>query len=275
MQQRDAFLTEIYNAAERDNKIMLLCADFGAPALDQFREKLPAQFVHCGISEQNMVNVAVGLALSGKLVYTYCMAPFVLRAYEQLKLAAVQGVPINVIAVGAGLSYAGSGPTHYALEDIQAYRALADVNVYTASTCNLAAAIARITLWSERMNIIRLERADTPELYDEAETALDGYRVFGTGTPYLACGYLVHWLRARGHPVIDVYRQEPISPLLAAELAAHDNVYTFEEQYGGFAAAITELLNAYGKGTRVFARKLPERGIYENGTRDQLLEELL
>lgn len=277
MQQRDSFLTELYHAAERDSNIVLLNADFGAPALDQWRETLPAQFIHCGISEQNMVNVAVGMALSGKRVYTYCMAPFVLRAYEQLKLAAVMGVPLNVIAVGAGLSYAGSGPTHYSLEDIQAYRALPGVLVHTASTANLAAAFARESLISPFMNIYRLERGETPELYLDGYSSVDGYRRFNRGDerPYLACGYLVHWLRKRGHPVIDVYRQKPISPMLAMLLDEYDHVYTVEEQYGGFGNAIIEALAEYGKKTRVFKRTLPERGIYENGTRDELLEALL
>ena len=277
MQQRDAFLTELYHAAERDSDIVLLNADFGAIALDQWRANLPAQFIHCGISEQNMVNVAVGMALSGKRVWTYCMAPFVMRAYEQLKLAAVMGVNLNVIAVGAGLSYAGSGPTHYGLEDIAAYRALPGIKLYTASTANLAAAFARDSLQSSGLNIYRLERGETPELYDADCKVQNGYHRFNTGehTPYLACGYLVHWLRARGHPVIDVYQQKPISPLLAMVLDEYDHVYTVEEQYGGFGDAIITALAEYGKKTRVFKRTLPQRGIYENGTRDELLEVLL
>lgn len=276
-QQRDAFLTQIYNQAKHDNKVMILCPDFGAPALDKFRTEFPDQFVHCGISEQNAVNVAVGLTLSGKKVYLYAMAPFWLRAYEQLKLAAVMGVPLNVVAVGAGLSYAGSGPTHYPLEDIQAYRALPGVTLYTASTCNQTATIARETLFTDRFNIVRLERGEFPELYHESEPILDGYSLPAEmgEHPFLACGYLVHWLKARKLPVIDVYRQKTINPKLARELAQFDHVYTAEEQYGGFAAAITEALNEHGFKTRVFKRKLPERGIYENGTRDELLELLL
>jgi len=277
MQQRDAFITELYHAAERDSDIVLLNADFGAPAIDQWREKLPAQFIHCGISEQSMINVAVGMALSGKKVYTYCMAPFVLRAYEQLKLAAVMNVPLNVIAVGAGFSYAGSGPTHYPLEDIQAYSALPGVQVYTASTANLAAGIAKQTLDSGKFNIIRLERGELPELYPENYAPKEGYRILseGPGIPYLACGYLVHWLRKRGHPVIDIYRQKPISPMLAMYLSNYEHVYTIEEQYGGFGNQIIEALNSYGKKIRVFKRAIPERGIYENGNRDELLEAVL
>ena len=56
--QRDAFITEIYKVAKKDKRIFFLSADFGAPALDQFRENLKKQFLHLGICEQNMVDFA-------------------------------------------------------------------------------------------------------------------------------------------------------------------------------------------------------------------------
>ena len=56
--QRDSFIDQIYLSAKKNKDIFFLSADFGAPALDRFRRDLKNQFVHCGISEQNMVNVA-------------------------------------------------------------------------------------------------------------------------------------------------------------------------------------------------------------------------
>ena len=87
--QRDAFIDVIYDAAQIDNSIFFLSADFGAPSLDQFRQNLPNQFKHCGISEQHMIDLAVGLALDGNKVFCYAMAPFVsLRCLEQHKCGA-------------------------------------------------------------------------------------------------------------------------------------------------------------------------------------------
>lgn len=277
MQQRDAFLTEIHEAARRDPNIVLLSCDFGAPALDQFRQELPAQFIHAGISEQNAVNVAVGLALAGKKPYLYWMAPFFLRCFEQLKLAAMHQVPITVVSVGAGLSYAGAGPTHYATEDIACYRTLVGTEVYTASTANLAAAIARHSVAHNGMLVARLERGDTPELYETGHKLTDGFAVHGEGTPFIACGYLVSWLRKRGHSVIDLYRVKPTPMMLVSKLDEYDYVHTFDEQYkeGGIGSAVVELLSDYGKKTRVFRRALPDRPIYENGTREELLAELV
>ena len=51
--QRDALITKIFNEAKKDKNILFLSADFGAPSLDKFREELPEQFIHTGISEQN------------------------------------------------------------------------------------------------------------------------------------------------------------------------------------------------------------------------------
>jgi len=274
MQQRDAFINEIHAAARRDPDLLFLSADLGAPALDNFRAEFPAQFIHCGISEQNMVNVAVGLALAGKKPYIYAMSPFFLRCFEQLKLAAFHPVPITVVSVGAGLSYAGSGPTHYATEDIACYRTLVNTELYTCSTANQAEALARKSINSRNMMIIRLERGELSELYPECKIR-EGFEWHpGIGVPHLACGYLVHLLKSRGVTTVDVYRQKPISPVLMIELSRHEYAMTYEEQYapGGFGAAIIEALHEVGGKTRIYRKTLPERPIYDNGTREELLE---
>ena len=76
MLQRDAFIEEITKSLDKDKSIFFLSADFGAPALDKLREKFPKNFLHCGISEQAMLDIASGLALDGNKVFVYAMAPF-------------------------------------------------------------------------------------------------------------------------------------------------------------------------------------------------------
>ena len=106
--QRDELINYIYDFACNDKSIYFLSADFGAPALDKFRENLPRQFIHCGISEQHMIDLAVGLALEGNKVFCYAMAPFVsLRCLEQHKCgASIMKLPIMTIVAGVGFSYA-------------------------------------------------------------------------------------------------------------------------------------------------------------------------
>ena len=76
MLQRDAFIKEIVKKLDNDKNIYFLSADFGAAALDELRERFPNNFLHCGISEQAMLDIASGLALEGNKVFVYAMAPF-------------------------------------------------------------------------------------------------------------------------------------------------------------------------------------------------------
>ena len=83
---RDAFFEELLKAARVRPELMFLTADHGAHALEQFQVELPDRFINVGISEQNMIGVAAGLASRGKVVFAYGIAPFVsLRKYTEAK----------------------------------------------------------------------------------------------------------------------------------------------------------------------------------------------
>ena len=80
--QRDEVIKIIYKAAQKNKKIFFLSADFGAPALDNFRFKLKDQFIHLGICEQNMIDFASGMALEGAKVYVYAITLALVASIE-------------------------------------------------------------------------------------------------------------------------------------------------------------------------------------------------
>ena len=131
---------------KKTKNIILLSADFGAPALDKFRKNLKSQFVHTGISEQNMVNVAAGLALKKKsLCLCYGSFCYSWNCLEQHKCcSSMMNLPINTIVAGIGLGYADAGPTHYATEDQASLRSLIKSKVYTVSDSISAERLSRI-----------------------------------------------------------------------------------------------------------------------------------
>ena len=140
---RDIVINSIAKAAEKDKDILFISADLGAKALDSFRRDFPNQFIHAGISEQNMVDLASGLALSGKKVFLYAMAPFITaRCFEQLKcVIASMGLPVTLISVGVGLGYDHATLTHFTPEDIACMRSLNGIEVSTPSDGESAEAI--------------------------------------------------------------------------------------------------------------------------------------
>ena len=113
---RDAFFDALYDIAREDRQVIFLTADMGARSLERFRKGLPKQYMNVGVAEQNMVSVAAGLALAGKRVFIYAIAPFATqRCYEQIKVdLSGMGLPVTVIGAGPGVAYHSDGPTHHA-----------------------------------------------------------------------------------------------------------------------------------------------------------------
>jgi transketolase len=289
MFQRDAFISELLQRAKRDPDIFFLSADFGAPALDAFRDELPEQFIHCGISEQNMVDVAAGLALDGRKVFIYGMAPFVsLRCLEQHKCASgLMNLPVCTIVAGVGLGYADAGPTHYATEDLACLRAIVNSHVLTASDARIARAIAEDAVRRPRFLFARLDRHTSPDFEPagSVDDVVRGFRILKTGSRLcvISQGHLLHAVSRAiedlGRPaadvaIVDMISSKPIPRDFLRYLESFEAVLAIEEQTpsGGLSAAILEAMADAGMLKPFQRMTLPERFFYENGGREALLK---
>ena len=128
---RNEFADELTKLGNDDPRVMMLSGDIGNKLFDKFRAAHPSRFINCGVAEQNMLGVAAGLAMSGLRPIAYTIAPFVTtRCLEQIRTdTAYHEVSVTVVSVGAGLAYAGLGPTHHACEDISFLRAIPNMKV--------------------------------------------------------------------------------------------------------------------------------------------------
>jgi transketolase len=128
---RDTFVRRLEELASNDPRIFLVTGDLGFSVLDRYRERFPRQFLNAGVAEQNMTGVATGLALDGRIVFTYSIANFpTLRCLEQIRNdAAYHDANVKVVAIGGGFSYGALGMSHHATEDLAIFRAMPCVNV--------------------------------------------------------------------------------------------------------------------------------------------------
>jgi transketolase len=119
---RDAFFDAVYELASENSDVYFLSVDHGAFSLERFQKTFPDRYINLGIAEQNMIGVSAGLSLSGKIVFSYGIAPFVsLRVLEQISLdLASMCANVNIISVGAGFTYSTDGPSHHGLQDLSA-----------------------------------------------------------------------------------------------------------------------------------------------------------
>ena len=128
---RDTFVKTLVELARKDPRIVLMTGDLGFGVLKPFWEALPNQFINAGIAEQNMTSVAAGMALEGKIVFTYSIGNFpTLRCLEQIRNdCAYHHANVKIVCVGGGFVYGSLGMSHHATEDIAIMRALPDVTV--------------------------------------------------------------------------------------------------------------------------------------------------
>jgi len=128
---RNAFASEITTLAKENHSIVLLSGDIGNRLFNEFKKKYPDRFFNCGVAEANMTGMAAGMAMCGLLPLTYTITPFnTTRCLEQIRVdVCYHNLPVIIVGVGAGLSYAGLGGTHHACEDIALLRALPNMNI--------------------------------------------------------------------------------------------------------------------------------------------------
>ena len=128
---RTAFVKKLTELAQNDSRIMLLVGDLGFGVVADFARMLPEQFLNVGVAEQNMAGVATGLALSGRIVFTYSIANFpILRCLEQLRNdTCYHNANVVSVAVGGGFSYGSLGMTHHGTEDLAIMRSLPSMTV--------------------------------------------------------------------------------------------------------------------------------------------------
>lgn len=128
---RDTFVRTLVEEAKKNRNIELITGDLGFGVLKPYYEALPDQFTNAGIAEQNMTTMAAGMALEGKIVFTYSIGNFpTLRCLEQIRNdCAYHNANVKIVCVGGGFVYGSLGMSHQATEDIAVLRALPDVTV--------------------------------------------------------------------------------------------------------------------------------------------------
>src|SRR5579864_4239572 len=117
--------------AARDSRITLVVGDLGFGVVTDFAKRYPDQFLNAGVSEQNMTGLAAGLAMAGRIVFTYSIANFpTLRCIEQIRNdVCYHRANVKIVAVGGGYAYGSLGVTHHASEDVAIMRALPNMVV--------------------------------------------------------------------------------------------------------------------------------------------------
>lgn len=286
---RDAFIKELTALTHDDPRIVIVSGDIGNRMFDAFRAAWPDRFINVGIAEADMTGIAAGLAMSGLRPFTYTIAAFNPgRCLEQIRLDICQhNLPVTVVGVGAGLSYASLGPTHHALEDIAFLRALPNMTILCPADPLETRAAVRVALAHDGPVYLRLGKKGEPRIHQADPDFRIGESLeirSGSDVALLAVGTVLPVALAAAEKLAEsgiaaaVYSFHTVKPLDVALLARlFDNggakaVAVIEEHVaaGGAWSAVAEWLAEQRGGTHVPLLRVgtPDAFFHEAGNQE-------
>ena len=203
---RDSIFDSILDIFEKNLDTIVLTNDMGALGLDKMREIDASRVINVGITEQNMVSVASGLALSEKYVFVYGIISHVIfRAFEQIKLdICVQNLPVCIIGVGAGLAYGVDGPTHHGTEDIGALSSLPNIQIFNPSDDCSAREVIKFAYSLKTPCFVRMDKEQLPRLYPDGVNLTVGYEVHGYKNDIVViCSGMTTWTGLKAKEILN------------------------------------------------------------------------
>jgi len=280
---RNAFAAAITALAAEDPRVVLLSGDIGNRLFDTFKDRYPSRFLNCGVAEANMVSVAAGMALCGLRPVTYTIASFMTtRCYEQIRVdACYHHLPVVIVGVGAGLSYAANGGTHLACEDIAILRALPEMTVVCPADAMEVGLAVRAALAHRGPVYLRLGKKGEPAVHPVPPIFRIGEGIvlrrgrdvclLGTGSMVKTALDVSDRLGAAGcsAEVVSLHTVKPLDGLLLERVFADFPLVATVEEHsllGGLGGAVAEwAADRHGSVARLLRFGTADRFLHEAG----------
>lgn len=205
---RSGFGDGIVEAARKNPNVVALTADLaGSLKLNQFMKEFPERYIQCGIAEANMMGIAAGLTIGGKIPFTTTFANFSTgRVYDQIRQSiAYSGKNVKICASHAGLTLGEDGATHQILEDIGMMKMLPGMTVIVPCDYNQTKLATLAVAEYEGPVYLRFGRPSWPIFTDAAQPFQIGKAQFfstGNDVSIFACGHMV-WLAIEAGKILE------------------------------------------------------------------------
>lgn len=258
----------LVSLAAKDARIFALEGDLKDSTQSvQFQEAFPARYIDCGIAEQNMVGVAAGLALGGKIPIVHSFACFIsMRAIEQVRTSvAYPRLNVKFVVSHGGISPGTAGTTHHAIEDIAIMRAIPNMTVLVPGDAKEVRQCLEAAIAIDGPVYVRLGASDVEDAYSEQDLFSLGKATTlrkGDDATIITTGMLVH----EGIAAADLLRKEhgintrvlqmasikPIDQQAIVKAAKETGkIVTVEEHtvLGGLGGAVSEIASEVGCAT--------------------------
>jgi len=287
---RKTCLDMVFELARKDERIFFIGSDLGTGTLKEFKEDIPGRFFMEGISEANVIGMAAGLALEGKIVYVNTISTFITRrCFEQIVLdLCLHNVNVRLIGNGAGLVYAPLGRTHEAIEDLAFMRAIPNMTIVAPADADEMRRLMPLTVDYSGPIYIRLAKGYDPIVTTDKIPFEIGKAILmrkGTDALIITTGITLRLalpaaeaLSATGieTAVLHIPTIKPLDVEAILDFAAPVKAIVTVEEHtviGGLGSAVAEVLAeaAFDKPKRFKRIGIPDSFPDEYGSQDSLM----
>ena len=277
MGSRAVFGQAILSLAESKKNLMVLSADLGSSSgLSRFKNAYPDNFLNVGISEQNMIGVAAGLAKEGFVVFASSFAPFIsMRASEQIRMnLGYMNLNVKAVAIGSGVSMSFLGNSHYGIEDASIMRSIPNLTVVSPADCGEIVKIVFASAEYEGPMYIRLtggvnNQAVYKKEYDfeigKAITLREGSEItiFANGTMVYESLEAAKLLELEGisSTVVNMHTIKPLDTSVIEKVIKSSKLIVSIEEHsviGGLGSAIAEYKTVFRNAPPQLIMGLPD-----------------
>lgn len=260
-EMRVVYASTLLELAEKDSRIVLLDADLGKSCgTASFRERFPLRAINVGVAEANMVGVAAGLSVTGKIPFAQTFGCFAARrAYDQFFISAnYAGLGVKLVGTDPGVTATLNGGTHMPFEDVGLMREIPGLTIVEPSDPVSLQKLLPLLAYQEGCAYLRLHRHKAPVLYTEDEDFQLGRGKLlreGTDITLIASGVIMvnEALEAAlalaqsgiSAAVIDMHTVKPIDVELIVRAAERTGTILTCENHqiaGGLGSAVAEVL---------------------------------
>lgn len=265
---RKAYLKTLYNLALKDDNVVSLVADNGLIVFDNFRESFADRYFNFGISEENMIGAAAGMANCGKIPFCYTISSFLAyRSFEFIRDdVCFQNQNVKIVGIGSGMAYSTLGPSHHTTEDISVLRALPNLTLFSPGSPLDVEKIIKTAYQINGPVYVRLGTNNEREIYKDdydfklgkAEVIREGIdiTVFVTGSIISEVIDAAEMLENDKISVriVNVHTLKPFDNEQVLESAAKTkHLFTVEEHsiLGGLGSIVAEALADNGVGAKL------------------------
>lgn len=260
---RRAYGEALVELGDVNPDVVVLDADVSASTQTwMFAERYPRRFFNLGVAEANMINVAVGLALGGKIPFVNTFAFLIsLRAAEQVRTCVAYAKTNVKLAAGySGLSDSFDGPTHHAICDLAVMRSLPNMAVVVAADSVEVRKAVPVVAEYDGPVYLRISRAEVPVIFSEDHVLEigkgvvlrdgDDVTLVGTGIMVARCMEASEVLEKRGvnAEVVEIHTLKPVDEDLLVAAARRTGAMVTAEEHsviGGLGGAAAEALSCW------------------------------